>query len=760
MAFSDSSYASGTVSSLLDSPHVSPATRAVLQERLAPPTAPQFFDEGEFRTLEAICARLLPQPDRETPIPIASGIDERLQQNRSDGWRYDVMPPDRESYRDGLRALNEIARSESGATFVALTIEQQDDLLERVQNGIEWSGPNARLWFEELLHEATENYVAHPLAHEEMGYAGFADRPGWTKIELNEREDREPPENQPDWEVPAGSLSNGEVEEIQHAGSVFELLAGVEMKTYGTDEEVDVIVIGTGAGGAPVLARLAAAGLSVVALEAGRWFQPQRDFATDEKSQHPLFWNDERLSAGTHPTAFGNNNSGTGVGGSTLHYTAYVPRAQADDLKLRTEFGVGVDWPIDFSEIEPYYGEVEQFIGVSGPTPFPWGAPRSQGYPLGPLPLNGAAQLMARGCDALGIAYAPAANAALSAPYYRQGVGWRRACTNRGFCQAGCSTGAKSSMDVTYIPLALQHGAEIRAESFVTTLETDERGHIISVVYQQDGKTMRQKCRHVFLCAGAIETPRLLMLNNLCKAGGHLGHHFMTHPGLQLWANFEEATRPFKGIPGALISEETHRPNQFESMKQFGEVDFAGGYLLQSIGVMPVTYAVQRARGVREQGGGIWGEELREDIRRYNHVAGINVLGEGLPYDGNRMELSSETDVRGLPKPRVYHSAGDNERKLIAHSDRVMRAIFEAAGARDIWSLNRFAHIMGTCRMSSQSHDGVVNSEGRAWEVPNLWISDNSTFPSSLSCNPSLTIMALALRTADKFLARLNRNEA
>ena len=421
---------------------------------------------------------------------------------------------------------------------------------------MKWSGPNSRLWFEELLAEATENYVAHPLAQQEMGYVGFADRPGWTQIELNQREEREPPENQPDWKVP----SIDSIDEIERDDNVFASLAGVEMKRYSTEEEVDVVVIGTGAGGAPVLARLAAAGLSVVALEAGRWWQPQNDFATDEKSQHPLFWNDERLSAGTDPTAFGNNNSGTGVGGSTLHYTAYVPRAQADDLKLRSEFGVGVDWPLEFDEIEPYYSEVEQFIGVSGPTPFPWGAPRSQGYPLGPLPLNGAAQLMARGCDALGIQYAPAANAALSAPYYRKGVGWRRACTNRGFCQAGCSTGAKSSMDVTYIPLALQHGAEIRAESFVTTLETDARGHITSVIYQQGEKSIRQKCRHVFLCAGAIETPRLLMLNNLCQAGGHVGHHFMAHPGLQLWAHFPEMTRPFKGIPGALISEDTHRP--------------------------------------------------------------------------------------------------------------------------------------------------------------------------------------------------------
>ena len=129
-------------------------------------------------------------------------------------------------------------------------------------------------------------------------------------------------------------------------------------------ETFDAVVIGTGAGGAPLLARLAAAGLRVVALEAGTLWDPAADFATDELEQDKLFWTDERISAGADALAFGANNSGIGVGGSTLHYTAYTPRPQPDDFRLGDEFGVGVDWPFGYAELEPYYDEAEAFMGV------------------------------------------------------------------------------------------------------------------------------------------------------------------------------------------------------------------------------------------------------------------------------------------------------------------------------------------------------------------------------------------------------------
>ena len=503
-------------------------------------------------------------------------------------------------------------------------------------------------------------------------------------------------------------------------------------------DEVDCVVIGLGAGGAPLLARLAMAGLKVVALEAGPWHNPAQDFATDEKAQDFLFWNDERLAAGRDPLAMGKNNSGTGVGGSTLHYTAYTPRPLPGDLHLKRDFGQGEDWPMDYADLEPYYEELEQFLGISGPTPYPWGPARRTGYPLAPLPLNGAAQLMMRGAAKLGIATSPAANAALSARYYQEGVGWREACTNRGFCQAGCSNGAKASMDVTFIPLAVQHGADIRPNSFVTEIERDARGRVTGVVYTHNGEQQRQRCRHLFLCGGAVETPRLLLLNDLALTSGQVGRNLMAHPGVQVWGTFEEVVQPYKGIPGGLISQDTHRPK---------DADFAGGYLLQSIGVMPVTFAGQVARGRK-----LWGQPLRDYMLNYNHVAGINILGDCLPHADNFLELAEEKDARGLPKPRLHFTAQANELRLNAHAEALMRRLWEAAGATDIWSFGRYAHVLGTARMGLSGDDAVVDANGRAFDVPNLYISDNSTFPSALSVNPALTIMALSLRTADKFL--------
>ncbi|MHB8287175.1 MAG: GMC family oxidoreductase [Caulobacteraceae bacterium] len=501
---------------------------------------------------------------------------------------------------------------------------------------------------------------------------------------------------------------------------------------------VDAVVIGTGAGGGPLLMRLAEAGLSVVALEAGRRWTPAEDFATDERAQEKLFWKDERLSAGADPVPFGKNNSGIGVGGSTLHWTAYAPRAQPDDFRLATEFGVGRDWPIGYDDLAPYYNEVERLLGVSGPNPYPWGPARDQDYPLAPLPLNGAAELMACGGAKLGLKTSPAPNAALSGTYYQEGVGYRPACSNRGFCQAGCSTGAKGSVDVTFIPRALKAGAEIREQSFVIGFERDTAGRITAVLYSDVNGEQRQRCNHVFLCAGAVESPRLLLLNDLANASDQVGRNFMAHPGVQVWGVFDELIKPTRGVPGGLISEDTHRP---------ADADFAGGYLVQSIGVMPVTYAGQLARSEK-----LWGPALVEHMHKFNHVAGINILGDCLPHADNRLTLSEELDGRGLPKPLITFSNGENEKRMGAHAERLLRDLWDAAGARELHVVQRNAHTIGTCRMGVSGDDAVVNGDCRSFDVDNLYICDNSVYPSALSVNPALTQMALSLRTADRFL--------
>ena len=190
-------YPSGTVRALLATPHVSEATRDALQARLdAPAYEPQFLAPEVFALLEAVAARLFPQSDRpDNPIPLAPAVDQRLLEGRADGWRYDALPPDREAYRLGLGGIQEIAQSLFQSNFQDLNASQQDAVLQSLASstppGATWETLDASRFFEEMLAELTEAYYSHPLAQEEIGYVGMADLPAWSRIGLNQKEDRE-----------------------------------------------------------------------------------------------------------------------------------------------------------------------------------------------------------------------------------------------------------------------------------------------------------------------------------------------------------------------------------------------------------------------------------------------------------------------------------------------------------------------------------------------------------------------------------------
>ncbi|KUG09974.1 gluconate 2-dehydrogenase subunit 3 family protein [Solirubrum puertoriconensis] len=193
-------YPPGTVRALLDTEHVSDATREALQRRLAAGTEPyqtQFFEPEAYALLEAVCARLLHQPNAPANvIDVARCVDERLALGHADGWRYDALPPDREAYRLALGGLRQTAQAQYGRDFLQLTPAEQDAVLQAVQagtaSGAIWQELNGPLFFEELLAETISLYYSHPLAQEEIGYVGMADLPAWTRIGLNDREEREP----------------------------------------------------------------------------------------------------------------------------------------------------------------------------------------------------------------------------------------------------------------------------------------------------------------------------------------------------------------------------------------------------------------------------------------------------------------------------------------------------------------------------------------------------------------------------------------
>ncbi len=419
-----------------------------------------------------------------------------------------------------------------------------------------------------------------------------------------------------------------------------------------------------------------------------------------------LYWlgqrGDERISGGKTPTAFGGNNSGTGVGGSMLHWGAYVPRVDPRDLKIKTESGQGADFPLSYEELVPLYEEVESFLGVAGPVHYPWDPTRR--YPLGPLPVNAPGLAMRKGFDALGIRTAEAPIAAVSRDFAQPGFGTRPPCVGCGFCHQGCVYGAKASMDVTYLPRAIAAGAEIRAESVVHSFERNPQGRITSVIYRNNGIDIRQPCKAVFLCAGAVETPRLLLHTGLANSSGQVGLNFMAHVATQVWGTFDDDMRMNKGFPATLITEDTMRP---------ADADFIGGYLVQPLGVVPVTFSRQVARGRP-----LWGQKLVDYLENYNHFAGIGANGDCLPYAHNKLTLANEKDSLGVPLARIDFSYGENELRMSAHAAKLMTACWEAAGARDIWTFERSAHTIGTCRMGADPATSVVDPFGRATTSP------------------------------------------
>jgi choline dehydrogenase-like flavoprotein len=520
-------------------------------------------------------------------------------------------------------------------------------------------------------------------------------------------------------------------------------------------EEVDFCVVGAGASGSVVGTKLAEAGFSVVILDAGPHWDPTRDFVSDEQASHRLFWTDERIIGGGDPVELGANNSGRGVGGSTVHYSMIAMRAHPEDFRRGTLDGPvpGADvrdWPITFDDLEPYYEEVEEALQIAGPTHYPWGRRRKR-YPQREHELNAPARQLVYGCVRLGIPVSPAPIATLSAPHED-----RPPCVYRGFCNYGCTTNAKSSMLVTYIPRAIRAGAEVRPNAMVARVECNS-GKVTGVVhFRDDAATLyRQHARCVILAGYAVETPRLLLNsagvgfpNGLANSSGCVGKYFMVHSGQQAFAKFKERIGQNKAPPpGGAITEHFNR-----TMPNTG---FIGGYTIEVIGPHPCDFASRLTSAHH-----MWGDTLRKEMLDYNYWSGLGIVGEVLAQESNTVSLSPDVrDPYGLPVAHVRFTYHENDRRLIRHAEDQMTRILEAAGGSDVWTAGRIAHLLGGCRMGDDPSSSVVNADSRTHDIRNLFICDGSVFPSSTAVNPSLTIQAIAARTADRICGLAARAE-
>jgi choline dehydrogenase-like flavoprotein len=516
------------------------------------------------------------------------------------------------------------------------------------------------------------------------------------------------------------------------------------MRRRPVSEAVDYVIVGVGSAGGVLLQRLARAGSKVLGIEAGPFWDTERDWVSDEAGSHQLYWEDLRITGGNEPLALGANNSGKGVGGGSVHWAAFTPRFHPSDFDVHTRDGVGADWPISYWDLKPYYELLELEMPVAGPAYFPWGDPH--GYPFGPHPMAGVGDTLIDGCTRLGIPVSAGGPVAILSG----SRGDRPHCIYRGFCIQGCKVGAKASTLVTHVPDALANGAEIRDRCMVSRILYDRKTNRVTGVsyFDRHGTEHVQRARAVIVSGYAIETPRLLLNsacdgfeNGLANSSGTVGRYLMAQAGNEILGRFPNLIRMYKGPPAHALTEEFYETDP--------KRDFARGFAVQTVGPLPIAFGKQMmvARGS-------WGWGLRRIMMDYNHWSAFGLLGEILPWPENRVTLAKETDQFGLRVAHVSFNLRDNDRKLIKFGGGKVEEIMRAAGAEEVVQEARYAHLVGAARMGSDPGTSVVDEFGRSHDIANLFVCDGSILPTQGSANPGLTIQALAARTADYLISQ------
>lgn len=507
-------------------------------------------------------------------------------------------------------------------------------------------------------------------------------------------------------------------------------------------EKADVVIIGLGAAGGVLFGKLAEAGKRVVGLEAGPFWDPERDFTSDERDMEKLKWDDPRLSEGADPLDLCSGTSGKGVGGGTVHYTMMSLRLHPSDFRTYSTDGVGVDWPLTYDDLEPYYTEIEYGLPVSGPDDFPWDR-RSKPYPMRSHRQSCVDEKFRKGAEKFGIRVAACPLALITEP-----LSGRQPCINRGFCEQGCKPNAKSSTLITYIPRGIKSGGTVIAEAMVTRIHLNPSGEkVTGVTYVKDGQEYMIECEQLIISAFTVETPRLLLNNRspkhpdgLANSSGTVGKFLMCHTDHVLYAKFDEPLRIYRNPPVVSITEDYYETDPRN--------DFKRGFSIAPYNGRPISFATLAASARRD----LWGNKLTEFMKEYNFWMQLGIIGEVLPYEKNRIDLSHEKDDRGLPMPRATFSLGENEHRMIEAGYKRMEAIMQAAGAVDMFRAPLLVHLMGTTRMGDDPAASVVDRNLKAHDLDNLYICGASVFPTSGAVNPTLTIQALAARLADHLI--------
>lgn len=482
------------------------------------------------------------------------------------------------------------------------------------------------------------------------------------------------------------------------------------------DVEVDVVVVGSGAGGGVVAGELAMRGRRVLLLETGLHRTAADFMRWEARAMHELWWPPRRATIRTGGSIL--LIAGRCVGGGTTINTKVALRAHERDVaKWHAATGLTNERgePFAVGDLLPYYERVERVLGVRERRDWP-----------------PSVRTVEPGFRALGATLEPVTSYTDSN------------CMSCGSCLQGCPTNAGKSTLNSYIHPALTTGwLDLRSGATAERVLIEERtGGLEAAGVQfvdEDGGRTVARAGAVVVAAGTLNTPLLLLRSAIRRAtggsasSGLIGQHLGFHPTRLVYGLFDEP-------------QDCHMVYPITAHSMDHQHDEEGGYVVEATTIIdPIGFATTLC----DEHGPLWGASLVEAMRQYRHWNGLLAMSN----DDNNGVVAIDEDG----SERFEADFGPEELQRIGGAFDFSRGVLEAAGARRIlWSGLQTTHMQGTCRMGDDPARSVVNRDGESHDVRRLFVGDGSLVPRTLSVNPSLTIMALATRLADHLHADPN----
>lgn len=517
----------------------------------------------------------------------------------------------------------------------------------------------------------------------------------------------------------------------------------------GLPQDVDVIVVGSGAAGSNIASRLAEGGKRVLILEAG----PARtaaDLVSSTLYARRVKWTGPPvLDEGRNPVGFV-FNAAYGTGGAAMHHYAVWPRLHVEDFDMHSRHGRGLDWPLKYTDLAHYYDLVQQEAGVSGDAAQEIWRPAGTPYPMPAVPVFPQGAAIAKGFSKLGKKVAPLPLAVTTTNY--QG---RAQCLWDGWCDSGCPIGALANPLTIHLPRASAAGARLVNDAPVTKVLTSDDGtRAIGVeVAMKDGSRRTIHAKVVVLAAFSVENPRLLLASatrkhpqGLGNSSGFVGRYIMTHAAGLVYGLFDEETRPYMGaFGGQLVNQDSYPKTTHQGSGAFGSYQWMIAQAVKPNDLL----------GISTTRADLFGPALQDFMKRATRgFAGMTAVVEDLPVADNRVTLSDRSDVHGVPIARVTHDTHAESVALWKAALAEGKEVMSAAGAREVWTGPPGSmHIMGGTVMGTSASNSVTNGYGQVHDIPNLVIAGPGLFPTSGGVNPTFTVHALAARSAERLLA-------